>query len=513
MYLTLEIISANGATLGANRRKVMGPEGGLIGRGKDNEWVIEDPHVSRQHASVRCVNGAFFIEGVGKNPLAINDPEQVVANHQPRMLRTGDRIFIDQYEVRASISATTAEASGAARSAALIPDDPFADAVVPPTQPGHGARSSAPSPSERSWEPVTPSDAGHGVLDPLAALGVSPSAPSQPLPPVDWQQASPLSDSYRPPDVPDSPAAPSPPRVAPPSRTSQPAAPAGGSVIPDQWDLSRITQIGKPPPPARPTPGAARVAKPAVPPASPSQRPDAMVKPADAPPEQRASSTSSTPSDVTTELPTGAPASPAASAPASGAIDLGELLRAAGVQSAQISPETARELGEVLKIVIEGVMEVLRARAEIKTQFRMPVTRVQANENNPLKFSPNVEAALHLLLADRNRGYMPAPRAFEDAFADIRSHQLAILEGIRSAFTTMLAGFQPEHLQSDFERHAGGRGGLLNLGGKSRLWDQYVEYYRSLTQDPDDSFRRLFGDEFAAAYEQQLQRLKSAGRT
>lgn len=500
MYLTLEIISANGATMGANRRKVMGPEGGLIGRGKDNEWVIEDPHVSRQHASVRFVNGAFFIEGVGKNPLAINDPEQVVANHQPRMLRTDDRIFIDQYEVRASISATTAEAPLGARSATLIPEDPFADAVGTPALPGH--RSHSPEAAARSWEPMTPAVAGSGVLDPLAALGVDSSASSQPaLPPVDWQQSSPLSDSYRPPDVPDSIAAPSQPR------TSQPAAPGTGGMIPDQWDLSRITQIGKPAaPPVRPTPGVARVAKPAVP-ASPSQRSDATAQPADASPAQHTLSTFSTPSHAAVAPPTETTAPPA-----SGAIDLSELLRAAGVQSAQISPETSRELGEVLKIVIGGVMEVLRARAEIKTQFRMPVTRVQANENNPLKFSPNVEAALHLLLADRNRGYMPAPRAFEDAFADIRSHQLAILEGIRAAFTTMLAGFQPEHLQSDFERRAGGRGGLLNLGGKSRLWDQYVEYYRSLTADPDDSFRRLFGDEFAAAYEKQLQRLKSAGR-
>ena len=201
------------------------------------------------------------------------------------------------------------------------------------------------------------------------------------------------------------------------------------------------------------------------------------------------------------------------SAPAAkGAIDLDQLLRAAGVSSASLSPETSRELGEVLHIVIAGVMEVLRARAEIKSQFRMPVTRVQASENNPLKFSPNVEAALHMLLAERNRGYMPAPRAFEDAFEDIRSHQLAVLEGIRSAFNSMLASFEPERLQADFERHAGGRAGLLNLGAKSRLWDQYTGYFRSLAEAPDDSFRRLFGDEFAEAYERQLERLKTARR-
>jgi type VI secretion system protein ImpI len=31
-------------------------------------------------------------------------------------------------------------------------------------------------------------------------------------------------------------------------------------------------------------------------------------------------------------------------------------------------------------------------------------------------------------------------------------------------------------------------------------------------KDPDECFRRLFGDEFARAYEEQLSRLKSARR-
>jgi type VI secretion system protein ImpI len=199
----------------------------------------------------------------------------------------------------------------------------------------------------------------------------------------------------------------------------------------------------------------------------------------------------------------------ASGASAGGSIELDELLRAAGVTSAQMSPDTARELGEVLRIVIEGVMEVLQARAEIKAQFRMTSTRVQASENNPLKFSPNVEAALHTLLVERNRAYLAAPRAFTEAFADIRDHQMAVIEGIRTGFNAMLAKFDPDRLKEDFEKQS--RGGLLS-GGKARLWDQYTEHFRTLTADPNDAFRNLFGDEFAEAYEQQLERLKTTGR-
>ena len=97
-----------------------------------------------------------------------------------------------------------------------------------------------------------------------------------------------------------------------------------------------------------------------------------------------------------------------------------------------------QELGQVFRVVVQGVMEVLRARSEIKSQFRLPMTRMQAKENNPLKFSPNVESVLHTLLVQRNPGYLTTVEAFEEAFEDIRNHQMAVLEGLRVAFNSML---------------------------------------------------------------------------
>jgi type VI secretion system FHA domain protein len=192
-------------------------------------------------------------------------------------------------------------------------------------------------------------------------------------------------------------------------------------------------------------------------------------------------------------------------------LDLAALLQAAGVPERDLSPEIAQELGKVLRVVVDGVMAVLQGRAEIKSQFRLPLTRVQAMENNPLKLSPNVESALHTLLVQRNPGYLPTVQAFEDAFADIRNHQLAMLEGVRVAFDAMLGAFDPRELERDFERsvkRAGLLGGLGGLGGKSKYWELYSERFSRFGKDADDTFRRLFGDFFADAYEMQLERLK-----
>jgi type VI secretion system FHA domain protein len=189
--------------------------------------------------------------------------------------------------------------------------------------------------------------------------------------------------------------------------------------------------------------------------------------------------------------------------------ELVELMRGAGLSPQDMSPEMMRDLGRVLRVVVEGVMDVLRARAEIKSQFRLPMTRIQSAENNPLKHSPNVESALHTLLVQRNPGYLSTVQAFEDAFADIRNHQMAMLEGLRTAFQSMLESFDPQRLEKEFERS--GKRGLGFGSAKSKYWDLYTDRFAHLGGDADDTFRRLFGDVFAEAYEKQLERLKVPG--
>ncbi len=118
-----------------------------------------------------------------------------------------------------------------------------------------------------------------------------------------------------------------------------------------------------------------------------------------------------------------------------------------------------------------------------------------------------MESALHTLLVQRNPGYLSAVQAFEDAFADIRHHQMAMLEGLRTAFESMLESFDAKQLEKEFERT--GKRGLGFGSAKSKYWELYAERFTRLGADAEDTFRRLFGDEFAEAYEKQLERLKT----
>jgi type VI secretion system FHA domain protein len=180
------------------------------------------------------------------------------------------------------------------------------------------------------------------------------------------------------------------------------------------------------------------------------------------------------------------------------------MLRAAGVDPANCSPETAATLGQILLIVVQGTIDALRARDEIKSQFRLAVTRVRVADNNPLTFAIDAAHAINSLLTERNPAFLPPVEAFQRAFDDIRLHQMAMLAGMRAGFENLLARFDPEQLQEGFEKQVKRSAGLLGVG-KPKYWELYADYFAELRGDPEDAFRRLFGEEFARAYEKQIE--------
>jgi type VI secretion system FHA domain protein len=200
----------------------------------------------------------------------------------------------------------------------------------------------------------------------------------------------------------------------------------------------------------------------------------------------------------------------AGAAPASGP-DLAAVLAGAGLEGVSVTPDVARQFGQILRVVVTGVLDVLRARQEVRGEFRIRPTIMQRRRNNPLKHSTDADDALHNLLLKKSPGYLGPVEAFEDAFKDLRNHQLAMLAGVRVAFEAMFSHFDPERLQREFDRHTpkARRGALAALQGKPDYWDFYREWVQRLSQDADGTFRTLFGHEFAKAYEDQLDRLKA----
>lgn len=166
---------------------------------------------------------------------------------------------------------------------------------------------------------------------------------------------------------------------------------------------------------------------------------------------------------------------------------------------------------EIVRIAVQGLVAVLKSRTEVKNSFRLPITSVKAVENNPLKFSQNADDAFDNLFVKRNPGYLGPLDAFREGFDDVAFHQSAMLAGIRAAFSAMLAKLHPEKLEDLYERKLK-RTAMLGLGNKAKYWEMYRAQFEEIDRDREAHFQLLFGEEFALAYNEHLQKLMADAR-
>lgn len=492
MILTLEVFGPPGGAPPTESRKVFRAAGGTIGRLPTNDWVLPDPYVSSRHARILYANGVYEIEDTSTNGVSLNSPDNRLVRGQPSVLKSGDRILIDPYEIVVSIAGATAREAPAPPAS-----DPFG--LDTPS----GGSSRHPSPFGYEHASPIPEPAGGADVDPLSLLNLEPGRPARPSAPraQDLANQSVLSEHYRPPAA-----------VAPPAPKRAPGPAGSGSLIPAGYDPLGESDAAIELPPA-PTPPASKprgsMAPPPPAPAAPSPF-DTPVGGLERPPVAH-------PPVARQPVPQPAvppaPAPPARAAAPRGASrsDLADVLAGAGITGVEVTPELAEDFGRILHVVVAGVMDVLQARQKIKDEFRMRMTTFKPAQNNPLKFSANFEDALHNLLVKRNAAYLAPVDAFEDAFDDIRNHQMAMLAGVRMAFEAMLKSFDPDQLQKEFDRH--GKGSFIAMANKLKYWDQYRERFSDMVSDADACFRELFGHEFAKAYEEQLERLKAQDRS
>jgi type VI secretion system FHA domain protein len=191
-----------------------------------------------------------------------------------------------------------------------------------------------------------------------------------------------------------------------------------------------------------------------------------------------------------------------------GAFDLPAFLRGAGIDPNTLSPEMAGTLGRMLRAAVQGLIEALQTRADFRDQFRLPVTRVKKSENNPLKFAVDADDAWVSLLRKRADRYLGPLDAMDDAYDDIRTHHLAMVVGMQAGFESVLNRFNPKTLVQEFDKRSR-RSALWPVPASMRYWRQYVDLFENLTVgEPQATFRRLFGDEFAHAYERYLETAK-----
>jgi len=173
------------------------------------------------------------------------------------------------------------------------------------------------------------------------------------------------------------------------------------------------------------------------------------------------------------------------------------------------SAELLHSIGAMMRIAIGGIHRLVAMRAMTKDEMQAQMTVIQVRGNNPLKFAPDGIVALQLLLQPPARGFLAAPAALRDALIDLQSHQVGVMAGMRAALEAVLDRFDPAKLEALLTTRSV-FDSLRPAHRRARLWEVYLEHYRSLREEAQEDFQRFFGEAFRAAYEAQVRSLEAA---
>jgi len=156
--------------------------------------------------------------------------------------------------------------------------------------------------------------------------------------------------------------------------------------------------------------------------------------------------------------------------------------------------EVAAEIGVFLRIVVDELAALLKARAAAKVLARASNrTILNSTGNNPLKFVPGAEEMLEKMFARRGQGYQDARHSLEEAFSDLKTHELATYSAMQSALGALLDELSPEAVERRVVASA-------FASKKARAWDAYVKVWESKEQGTDNGMLDAFLEHFSEAY-------------
>jgi FHA domain-containing protein len=189
-------------------------------------------------------------------------------------------------------------------------------------------------------------------------------------------------------------------------------------------------------------------------------------------------------------------------------------LRGAGIEadaiSAALTPELMELLGKLMANSLQGTIDLLAMRSLVKQEAHADVTMVLVRNNNPLKFFRDSQTVLTQMLRKKMPGFMEPLESLDDAWHDLRGHQIGVVAGTRATMQAMMERLEPDRFVAALPAP-----GLLDKLAPSRrgaaLWESYAREYGAAAGESQDQFKTLFGPAFLAAYEKEVERFNEEG--
>ena len=482
MKLVLRIISSPEYGTSSENSKIFDSSLAIIGRGQNTDWYLCDPQrfISSKHAEVHLRNNCFYIRDISANGIINADTDQAIGKDQELLITNGQKLLIGDYLIQAELESISA--------------------IVTDTEPQPLDKPMVNEHAE--WENQMDEFWGNSC-DPLDLLTANTTSSD-----IDSNKPSSLADAIE-----RTPAFKQAMNFTPTTNLTSNSVPSNlpaqeethidnstSSGIPEDWDNTSFSFPAKDAPPSTVAPLDSQSLM------QEHNIDQVFSRPEKTRPPKRQSIPAKNITDKSQSI-----SSPKVTSQAAANDNLLESAKAAfqqqGLDDSLLTDVTALKWLELMPTVIQGTLDLLQARAAIKNEFRVHKTLLNTSENNPLKFSVNAEDAILSLFHQNRPGFQSAKTAFQQAYADINSHQSALLHGVRVAMMSLLKQFDADVLESEFSTSHKNSNFLDKLAtsksAQAKLWQQYKERYNNEYKlDSDDSFHRIFGENFAEAYDE-----------
>ena len=429
----------------------------VIGRGTDADWTINDPDmfVSRAHCTISGSDGEYAVTDSSRGGLFVDGADMALGAGKTTDLRDGTRIRMGDFVFAARIEDDlAAEQQKPLRTTPDIGrppppagDDPFGLKTV-----GAVERPPKPRPSPPPHEPVG-FEADDFFSTPVSRKEPEPAPKDRPEP-FESGRASGFFDGE--------------PAQEEPVETA---------FFDDPFTLGKLDKPHEPEPVVE------------IPPVEP-------VKPVEPEIQTREP-------EIIARPPVEAQPVPHHSADADNEAR-NAFLRGLGLDVEDYSDEDAiaqmETMGKRYRLLIEGLIHMLRARAQEKQNARLAQTIIGHSDVNPLKFTANTEDAVASTVKTKGHGYLAPDLAINGAFRDLAEHHVNSWNGVQAALRRMIDRFDPAELEEEL-KDIGTLEALLAGGRRAKLWEAYEERYRQIAQSAEERFLGDVGSDFRDAYE------------
>jgi FHA domain-containing protein len=461
---------------------VFGPEGASIGRTDDNFLILQDQkrYISRVQASVKSDGGRHTIVNLSQaNPIIVNGEE--IIWEQEADLHFGDEIQIGLYLLRAESVSETSNSNAAVNTKNNAKNSEYSTP----------SNYSSTPPNDRELGQASTHLATEEILSESLNIALTEQQNSAIIPDDFDPLAMPVKNPSNPIDL-----------FATIEYRSAASASKAGTIAMPYETISSIIESNSPS----------------------SVEPQALIC------SQSASALVATDAAITRSLHSNDETSKSAvpthnhfavsaasegttGLPNQNSVDALALVRAflSGANlppdtiSSGVTPEWMEMMGRFVATTTQGTIDLISSRAMVKREVKADLTMIVARKNNPLKFLPNGESALIQMFGRKIPGFMDPIESLQDAYLDLRAHQIGVVAGMRAALDEIFKRFDPELLEQKLKSPMF-LDNFLTANRKAKMWDMYAELFSDLQIAAQDDFHTLFGKAFLAAYEHEIER-------